>query len=131
MKVKVDLSKDGLSMFFKPYEIEGWNVLWNTPKPIGSGAVWKMVNEYLGPGNEVSRTSVIFFLNRQVDIGFMGWTDATGKGGHHRLYYPKVSMLTLAQTILDDATTHLETLCDQAHDLAGGTSLVFDGDEID
>ena len=26
-----------------------------------------------------------------VDAGVLDWNDATGKGGHHRLYFPKVS----------------------------------------
>ena len=26
-----------------------------------------------------------------VDDGVLNWKDGTGKGGHHRLYFPKVS----------------------------------------
>ena len=87
-------------MFFKPYEILGWDRVWNASKskPVGSFDVFEHVNFGLGPGKTMSRTSVIFFLNRQVALGFMDWKDATGKGGIRRLYYPLVNMteLTLA-----------------------------------
>ena len=100
MKVKIDMSKDGLSMFFKPYEVRGWDRVWNASKskPVGSSDVFEYINFGLGPGKTISRASVILFLNRQVDLKFMGWKDATGKGGHRRLYYPLVNMteLTLA-----------------------------------
>ena len=130
MKVKIDLSKDGLAMFFKPYEVLAWHVLWNTPMPIGSGDVWARVSKVMGH-DTISRTSIIFFLNRQCDLGFMDWNDATGKGGHCRMYYPKVSMVTLAQTILDDATTHLGALIYKAYNEVGGIGLLFDGDNLD
>ena len=101
MKVKVDLSQDGLSMFFKPYEVLGWDRVWNASEsgPVGSFDVFKHVNFGLGPGKTISRASVIYFLNRQVDLKFMGWKDATGKGGHRRLYYPRVNMMELTLAI--------------------------------
>ncbi len=49
-----------------------------------SGLIWKVVNEKLKPGGSISRTSVIFAMNRFVDQGILGWRDATGKGGHHK-----------------------------------------------
>lgn len=114
MKVKIDLSQDGLAMFYRPYEIIGWDVVWNSPEPIGSGAVWEKVNFGLGPENTISRASVIFFLNRQVDLGFMGWKDATGKGGHHRLYYPKVNMKDLVLAISRRTSEKIRDLLFQA-----------------
>ena len=87
-------------MFFRPYEILGWDRVWNASEsePVGSFGVFEHVKFGLGPGKSISRGSVILFLNRQVDLGFMGWRDATGKGGYRRLYYPLVNMteLTLA-----------------------------------
>jgi len=46
------------------------------------------VNEKLKPGGSISRASVINAMNRFVDQGVLGWRDATGKGGHHKIYYP-------------------------------------------
>ena len=93
MKVKIDLSKDGLAMIYKPYEIVAWAVVMAISIPVGSGYVWAKTNEALKKldGTTISRASVIFFLNREVDKGFMGWNDATGKGGHHRLYFSRLS----------------------------------------
>lgn len=86
-------------MFYRPYEIIGWDVIWNSPEAMGSGAVWKKVNYELGPDDSISRASIIFFLNREVDKGFMAWKDATGKGGHHRLYSPLVDLKGLTLQI--------------------------------
>ena len=55
---------------------------------VGSGKTWAITNEKLGPEKAVSRASVIFFLNRMVDQGVLDYRTRTGKGGHHRIYYP-------------------------------------------
>ena len=54
---------------------------------MGSGKAWAITNETLGPDKIISRASVIFFLNRMVDQGVLGYRSRTGKGGHHRVYY--------------------------------------------
>jgi predicted transcriptional regulator len=46
------------------------------------------VIEVLGSDKSISRASVIFFLNRMVDQGVLDYRSATGKGGHHRVYFP-------------------------------------------
>lgn len=120
MRMKIDLSKDGLALFYKPYEIIGWDVVWNSPEAIASGAVWEKVNFGLGPNKTISRASVIFFLNRQVDLGFMGWKDATGKGGHHRLYFPQVNMELLVQKIQKAWVGKYMVLKDQARNYDKG-----------
>jgi hypothetical protein len=116
VKLKIDLSKEkeGLNHFFKPYEILAWSVIWDEPEAVGSGKVWEKVNKALGPDKSISRASVIFFLNRQVDLGFLAWYDATGKGGHHRRYYAKVNMAGLVQAIIDRAEELLYQTLGQA-----------------
>lgn len=103
MKVKIDLSKHGLAMLYKPYEIVAWAAVRASPEPVGSFHVYARTNQGLKKlfGNEasISRASIIFFLNREVDKGFMGWNDATGKGGHHRLYYPILSERQILERI--------------------------------
>jgi len=47
-----------------------------------------------------SRASVIFFLNDMVDEGVLDFDDRTGKGGHHRLYYPKMSRDEFAEYVV-------------------------------
>ena len=46
------------------------------------------MNERLNRGGSISRASVIFAMNRFVDQGVLGFRDGTGKGGHHKVYYP-------------------------------------------
>ena len=49
------------------------------------------VNELLPDGETKSRASIIFAANSFVDMNIWGFKDRTGKGGHHRLYYPLIS----------------------------------------
>jgi hypothetical protein len=68
------------------------------------------VNRELGEGKSISRASVIFCLNRMVDEGVLGFRDATGKGGHHRIYvtkldesgYKKYIVRTLLESVSKD-----------------------------
>jgi predicted transcriptional regulator len=86
---KFDPSKDGLRKTLREYEELVLRYMWSVGEEgTGSGKAWMMANERLGTEKTISRASVIFFLNRMVDQGVLGFRDATGKGGHHRIYYP-------------------------------------------
>ena len=86
---KFDPSKDGLRKTLKEYEEIGLRYVWaQGEEGAGSGKTWVAVNEVLGPDKSISRASVIFFLNRMVDQGVLHYRSVTGKGGHHRIYYP-------------------------------------------
>jgi len=91
IEVKLDLKKQGLAMIFRDYEEIMVCHAWKDPTPNGSGALWEMVNETLPDGKTISRASVIFAANRFVENGIWSFEDHTGKGGHHRRYYPLVS----------------------------------------
>jgi len=97
LKIKLDTIKgEGLGTHLKPYEAAILNEVWDAQEPLGSGSVWQTLKNRgirTNPDarNTVSRASVIFFLNDMVDDGVFDWKDATGKGGHHRLYFSKVS----------------------------------------
>ena len=72
------------------------NEVWNAEEPIGSGPAWRILNDKgikVNPDarTSVSRATVIMFLDRMVDDGVLGYTEASGKGGYHKLYFPKVS----------------------------------------
>ena len=68
------------------------------------------MNEQLKEGKSISRASIIFYLNRMVDEGVLRWRDATGKGGHHRIYvtqldesgYKKYIVRTLLESVSKD-----------------------------
>jgi predicted transcriptional regulator len=86
---KFDHTKHELRKTLKEYEEAGLRYVWSLgEKGVGSGKTWVAVNEKLDPEKRVSRASVIFFLNRMVDQGILDYRSATGKGGHHRVYFP-------------------------------------------
>ncbi len=86
---KFDPAKKGLRKTLKEYEEAGLRYVWSIGENgVGSGKTWVAVNEKLGPEKSVSRASVIFFLNRMVEQGVLDYRSATGKGGHHRVYFP-------------------------------------------
>jgi len=86
---KFDPSQLGLRKTLKEYEKVGLRYIWTQgEKGAGSGKTWEAVKKALGPKKSISRASVIFFLNRMVDQGVLDYRTATGKGGHHRIYYP-------------------------------------------
>ena len=94
LNVKINLAKTGLESCFKPYKVLMLKHAWSSmtsEEPEGSGKIWPRVNELLPDGKSISRASVIFAANLFVDAGIWGWKDATGKGGHHKLYYPLMS----------------------------------------
>ena len=86
---KFDPSQLGLRKTLKEYEELVLRHIWSVGEAgAASGPTWETVNNQLGTGKSISRASVIFALNRFVDQGVLGWRDATGKGGHHKIYYP-------------------------------------------
>jgi predicted transcriptional regulator len=88
---KFDPEKSGLRKTLREYEELALRYIWSVGEEgAGSGNTWNAVNERLGEDNRISRASIIFFLNRMVDQGVLNFRDATGKGGHHRIYYPKL-----------------------------------------
>ena len=86
---KFDPSQPGLRKTLREYEELALRYLWEIGEEgANSGHIWKVVSDKLKPGGSISRASVIFAMNRFVDQGVLGWRDATGKGGHHKVYYP-------------------------------------------
>ena len=86
---KFDHEKEGLGKTLKEYEEVSLRYVWSLGEEgVGSGKTWMAVNAVLGPDKSMSRASVIFFLNRMVDQKVLDYRTATGKGGHHRVYYP-------------------------------------------
>lgn len=87
---KLDAGQKGSRIVFKDYHKATIDVLTEDPlKSWGSGAMWEEIKKR---GITISRASVIFFLNFLVDDGLAEFDDATGKGGHHKLYRIPVSL---------------------------------------
>ena len=87
MDLKMDLTQDGLSMFFKDYELEALKILWRSNPGLLSREVWEQVNQH--PQINISRASIINFLNNMVELGILNTSSETGKGGHRSRYSPK------------------------------------------
>jgi len=85
----------------------------------GSGKVWLHVNEVLQEKGETkSRSSIIFFLNDMVNMDILDFREKTGKGGYHRIYYPKFDEAGfkehLAKTIISKLMTEFQDETDEA-----------------
>ena len=107
----IDPSKTGLRKTLREYEELALRYIWETGNEgAGSGITWSAVSERLGEGKTISRASIILFLNRMVDQGVLSWRDATGKGGHHRIYvtkldeveYRKYVLRTVIESMIED-----------------------------
>ena len=89
--MKFDTEQKGLLTLFKPYQTILLERIWelNESERVGinSGEAYKYL---LGTPEKKSRASVIFFLNDLVEEGILDYEERTGKGGHHRVYYPKL-----------------------------------------
>ena len=108
---KFNPAEKGLRKTLKEYEEIALRYIWSVGEEgAGSGKTWEHVNKELGEGKSISRASVIFYLNRMVDEGVLGFRDATGKGGHHRIYitkldesgYKKYIVRTLLESVMKD-----------------------------
>ena len=84
MQLTMDLTKDGLHMFFKDYQIKALRALWSSEKGLNTRQVWEAVGE-----KNISRASVINFLASAAENGLLDVTYETGKGGHRGIYKPR------------------------------------------
>lgn len=83
MPLSMDLSGEGFEMFFKPWQVEAIKYLISIrPEGANSREVYVQVSSKM----EISRASIINFLNALVDDSVLDYTETTGKGGHHRIY---------------------------------------------
>ena len=108
---KFNPAEKGLRKTLREYEEIALRYIWSIgDEGAGSGKTWEHVNKELREGRSISRASIIGYLNRMVDEGVLGFRDATGKGGHHRIYitkldesgYVKYIVRTLLESVAKD-----------------------------
>ena len=109
---KFDPSKPGLRKTLRDWEELALRSMWDVGED-GSKtrAVWERVNEELGEGKSISRASIIVFLEKLEEQGVLGSRDATGKGGHHKIYHPmmdekgyvKYLLKTMVESMMGDS----------------------------
>ena len=86
---KFDPSRPGLRKTLKEWEELALRYIWEVGEEVaGSKNIWEHVNEKLKPDGSISRTSIIFAMNRLVDQGVLEFRENAGRGGHHKIYYP-------------------------------------------
>jgi hypothetical protein len=116
MPLKMDTSKTGLEMFFKPWQVQALDHLQQIhPRGANSRGVHRAVSRK----NAISRTSIIIFLDRCVDDGLMSYTEATGKGGRHRVYALAVTGRGLKDYLADEVIRFLK------REFPEGTRITF------
>ena len=103
-----DTEKEGLLTIFKPYQAALMEHIWelNTRERVGltSGQLYDWLQDH--PDSK-SRASVIFFMNDMVDEGIMDYESKSGKGGYHRIYYPKMNREQFERYVVDTITKKL------------------------
>lgn len=109
--MKFDTKQEGLRTLFKPYQALLMEHLWtlNEKSRVGlsSGQAWKYLQD---KPEKKSRASVIIFLNEMVEEGILDYEERTGKGGYHRVYYPKTDREEFAEFVSNLINEKLRTI---------------------
>ena len=105
MKLKMNLTKDGLEMFFKDYQINVLEVLWKYKKGLGTKRIWNEVGS-----KNISRASIIMFIENMVEIGLIEKTLTTGKGGQRGIYKIKYEKTPTKEFLKNAVINKLKTL---------------------
>jgi predicted transcriptional regulator len=106
--MKFDTSEKGLLTLFKPYQAALMEHIWKLNNPERTGITSGQAYEFLKDHpDSKSRASVIFFLNDMVEEGVLTYEEESGKGGYHRVYYPKMNREQFAQHVAETITDKL------------------------
>ena len=82
----MDLTREGLLMFFKGYQVKALEALWGNNDGMSSRDVWDAVGV-----DSISRATIINFLYAGVENDLLSVEYVTGKGGHRGIYKPRRS----------------------------------------
>ena len=119
---KFDPSQPGLRKTLREWEELALRSTWDVGEDgAKSRAVWERVNDKLGESKSISRASIIVFLEKMEEQGVLGSRDATGKGGHHKIYYPlmdekgyvKYLIKTMVGSIMRDSPEETREVLDE------------------
>ena len=108
--MKFDTSKKWLQTLFKPYEEALLKHIWESnieETGITSGQAHQFLQQTGNNKLTKSRASVIIFLNQMVEEGLLSYEEKSGKGGHHKIYYPKMNKEQFAQHAIKTITMKL------------------------
>ena len=103
-----DTSEKGLLTLFRPYQAALLEHIWELNNPERTGVKSGQAYEFLkGHPDSKSRASMILFLNEMVEEGVLEYEERTGKGGYHRVYYPKMNREQFTQHVVKTITKKL------------------------
>ncbi|UCH56900.1 MAG: hypothetical protein JSV18_06045 [Candidatus Bathyarchaeota archaeon] len=106
--MKFDTSMKGLHTLFKPYQAKLLEWIWELNGNDTVGVKSNRAHKYLhNTPEKKSRASVIIFLDNMVEEGVLTYELKTGKGGYHRVYYPKMNRKQFSQYVVDTITNKL------------------------
>ena len=84
MKQKIDLSRNGLSMFFKDWQLMIAQILWENHNTMTCGDILKVLGT-----NIISKSSIVHFLEDLHEDGLILKDFKTGRGGTRSAYQMK------------------------------------------
>lgn len=87
-----------------PWQREAMKYLWAAKNPASSKEVLDALQIR---GIEISRASVINFLEAMAEAGILSHTAKSGKGGYHGLYTSQITPLQLYEALAKEATRRL------------------------
>jgi len=107
--MKFDTSERGLHTVFKPYQAALLEHIWELNNSSRVGVTSGQAHEFLKDHpDSKSRASVIFFLNDMVEEGVLDYEERSGKGGYHRVYYPRMDREQFAKYVVETITDKLD-----------------------
>jgi predicted transcriptional regulator len=102
-------SEKGLLTLFKPYQAALLEHIWklnrNERVGVSSGDAYRFLRDH--PDSK-SRASVIIFLNDMVEEDVLEYEEESGKGGYHRVYYPRMDREQFARHVVDKIMDKLD-----------------------
>ncbi len=104
-----DTSKEDLETVMREYQALSMKFLWERgERGVPSSQVWVHINKILlKKEKSISRSSIINFLNTMVDKGIVTFISKSGKGGHHRVYFPAYDEESFRRSIADNVISKL------------------------
>ena len=113
--MKFDTKQEGLETLFKPYHVLLLEWIWELNENQRIGVNSNKAHQYLQDTSESkSRASVIFFLNDLVEEEILTYEERTGKGGHHRVYFPKMNREEFSDYIVGSIKEKLKNVFPQS-----------------
>jgi predicted transcriptional regulator len=112
-KFLFDPFQQGLRKVLIKHEEMALRYFWDEKaEDASSGDVWLYVNEKLGEGNSISKTTIVVFLQAMANEGVLNPKRVSGKGGYYNLYtqkmnekdYIKYIIKTLYNSLMRDFT---------------------------